>query len=100
MWGGFQWRSLRYLNPFRYTAPVWDFCRNSLVPSLLGLGELVILGLVTGVIVSIVWVLGYYVLYGPEDSQRLLRLTKVLALLDDHWKVGSLLLVPLFYRAV
>jgi hypothetical protein len=100
MWRGFQWLPLRYFNPFRYTAVVLDFCAKSLVPSFLRIVELIMLALVTGVIVSVVWVLGYYMLHGPEDSPRMLRMARVLALVDEHWKVGLLLLIPLFYRTV
>ena len=42
----------------------------------------------------------YWVLWGCLPSDRQTRMQSVLAMLNGNWKIGLLLLIPLFYRTV
>lgn len=43
---------------------------------------------------------GYWILWGALGSDRQSRLQSVLSLLNGNWKIGLLLLIPLFYRTI
>jgi CMP-N-acetylneuraminic acid synthetase len=42
----------------------------------------------------------YCVLFGSPPSDRQMRMQNALTMLNGNWKIGLLLLIPLFYRTV
>ncbi len=41
-----------------------------------------------------------WVLKGPEYLSRQSRLQAILTMLSENWKIGLVLLIPLFYRTI
>ncbi len=62
--------------------------------------EFLVVVVVVVAVCSVLGYLAYWIIVGPDQDPRQQRLQIVAKLVNENWKVGLLLLVPLFYRPV